>query len=142
MLPIAPLVSVITIALICASIIGQGADLILNSGAILLLAVFLLHAGGFLLGYLLARLLRYDASICRTISIEVGMQNSGLGAVLARQHFSAAAAVPSAISSVFHSVIGSLLAALWRLSSPPATPSSEADATPSADRTPSAVPLR
>jgi bile acid:Na+ symporter, BASS family len=115
-LPAAPLVSVVTIALICASIIGQSAELILNSGAVLLLAVFLLHAGGFFVGYWFARLFGYDESIRRTISIEVGMQNSGLGAVLARQHFSPAAAVPCAISSVFHSVIGSLLAAVWRLS--------------------------
>jgi predicted Na+-dependent transporter len=43
----------------------------------------LLHAGGFFLGYVFARLLRYDTINCRTISIEVGMQNSGLGAALA-----------------------------------------------------------
>jgi BASS family bile acid:Na+ symporter len=113
--PAAPLVSVVTIALICASIIGQGADLILDSGGTLLLAVFLLHALGFLLGYGLAKVLGFDPMVRRTISIEVGMQNSGLGAVLARQHFSTAAAVPCAISSVFHSVIGSVLAAYWRL---------------------------
>jgi BASS family bile acid:Na+ symporter len=116
-LPVAPLISVVVIALICASIIGQSATFILESGGKLLLAVFLLHAGGFLLGYWLARVLGYAETIRRTISIEVGMQNSGLGAVLARQHFSAGAAVPCAISSVFHSVIGSLLAAMWRLSS-------------------------
>lgn len=114
-LPVAPLVSVVTIALICASIIGQSAKLIFESGGRMLLAVFILHAGGFALGYAAARLAGYDTSICRTVSIEVGMQNSGLGAVLARQHFAAAAAVPCAVSSVFHSVIGSLLAAIWRL---------------------------
>ena len=114
-LPAAPLVSVVTIALICASIIGQSAKLILESGGVLIAAVFLMHSGGFLFGYLIARLFRYDKSICRTVSIEVGMQNSGLGAVLAKAHFTQLAAVPCAISSVFHSVIGSLLAGLWRL---------------------------
>jgi BASS family bile acid:Na+ symporter len=113
-LPAAPLVSVITIALICASIIGQSAAAIKESGAILLLAVFLLHAGGFLLGYIFAKVFRYDKIVCRTVSIEVGMQNSGLGALLARQHFSNLAAAPCAISSVFHSVIGSFLAGIWR----------------------------
>lgn len=113
-LPAAPLVSVITIALICASIIGQSAAAIKQSGLVLLLAVFLLHAGGFFLGYIFAKLCRYDKIVCRTVSIEVGMQNSGLGAVLARQHFTNLAAVPCAISSVFHSVIGSLLAGIWR----------------------------
>lgn len=114
-LPVAPLVSVVTIALICASIIGQSAAQILHSGGRMLAAVLLLHAGGFTLGYLFARFFGYDRMVCRTVSIEVGMQNSGLGAVLARQHFAPPAAVPCAISSVFHSVIGSLLAAFWRL---------------------------
>jgi BASS family bile acid:Na+ symporter len=114
-LPIAPLVSVMMIALICASIIGQSANAIMESGGRLLGAVFLLHAGGFGLGYVFAKLFGYEKNVCRTISIEVGTQNSGLGAVLARKHFSILAAAPCAISSVFHSVIGSLLAAIWRI---------------------------
>jgi BASS family bile acid:Na+ symporter len=119
-LPIAPLVSVITIALICASIIGSSAEPLKKSGGKLLLAVFLLHAGGFGLGYLFARLLRYSQINCRTISIEVGMQNSGLGASLAKQHFASMplAPLPCAISATFHSVIGSFLAGIWRLRMP------------------------
>lgn len=113
-LPVAPLVSVVTIALICASIIGQSAKAVLESGVRLMAAVFLLHAGGFSLGYALARALGFDKSMRRTVSIEVGMQNSGLGAVLAKQHFSVLAAAPCAISSVFHSIIGSVLAGIWR----------------------------
>jgi BASS family bile acid:Na+ symporter len=75
-----------------------------------------LHAGGFALGHLFARLFGYDEIIRRTISIEVGMQNSGLGVVLAQNNFPQlpATATPCAISAVFHSVIGSLLAAVWR----------------------------
>jgi bile acid:Na+ symporter, BASS family len=116
-LPVAPLVSVLTITLICASIIGSSAEPLKKSGGVLLLAVFLLHAGGFALGYCFARLLRYDKINCRTISIEVGMQNSGLGATLAREHFSQMplTPLPCAISATFHSVIGSILAGLWRL---------------------------
>lgn len=116
-LPVAPLVSVVVIALICASIIGQNAASILESGALLLLAVFLLHAGGFLLGYAFAWLLGYDRIVRRTISIEVGMQNSGLGTALAQRNFPAlpTAPVPCAISAVFHSLMGSLLAGVWRL---------------------------
>lgn len=114
-LPAAPLVSVIFITLIVASVIGQNAQPIRESGAVLLLAVFLLHAGGFALGYGFAKLFGYDRIVCRTISIEVGMQNSGLGVVLAKKHFPGTLApVPCAVSSVFHSVIGSLLAAWWR----------------------------
>jgi BASS family bile acid:Na+ symporter len=114
-LPAAPLVSVITIALICACIIGQSAEAVKGSAVRLLGAVFLLHAGGFGLGYAAARLFRYDRITARTVSIEVGMQNSGLGVVLARRHFTdPLTAVPCAISSVFHSVIGSILAGWWR----------------------------
>ncbi len=114
--PIAPLVSVITIALICASIIGQSADAVKASAGPLLLAVFLLHAFGFLFGYLAAKVFGYEKQIARTVSIEVGMQNSGLGVVLATKHFPSEplTAVPCAISSVFHSVIGSVLAGIWR----------------------------
>lgn len=110
-----PLVSVLVIALICASIIGGSAAAVKGAAWRLLGAVFALHAGGFLLGYAAARLLRFDLTTARTISIEVGMQNSGLGVVLARRHFAdPLTAVPCAISSVFHSVIGSLLAGWWR----------------------------
>jgi bile acid:Na+ symporter, BASS family len=115
-LPVAPLVSVLGITLIVASIIGQNAAAIRASGGRLLLAVFLLHAGGFLLGYVAARVFGHPVRSARTISIEVGMQNSGLGVVLARKHFpDPLTAVPCAISSVFHSVIGSALAGYWRL---------------------------
>jgi BASS family bile acid:Na+ symporter len=117
MLPVAPLVSVLAITMICASIIGSSADRMKQAGGVLLLAVFLLHAGGFGLGYLFGRILRFEEINCRTISIEVGMQNSGLGAALAAKHFAAMplAPLPCAISATFHSVIGSLLAGLWRL---------------------------
>lgn len=114
-LPVAPLVSVLTIALICASIIGQNAAAIRSGAGTLLVAVALLHAGGFTLGYVLTRAFGWNARTARTVSIEVGMQNSGLGVVLARRHFSdPLTAVPCAISSVFHSVIGSAIAAWWR----------------------------
>lgn len=116
-LPVAPLVSVLAIVLICASIIGSSADKFKQSGGVLVLAVFLLHTGGFWLGYIFSRLLRCDALTSRTISVEVGMQNSGLGAALAREHFAALplAALPCALSATFHSVIGSILAGVWRL---------------------------
>ena len=116
-LPVGPIVSVLVISLIVGSIIGQNAEAIFAHGGQLLLAVFLLHAGGFFLGYVAARWSGFDRTIARTVSIEVGMQNSGLGAVLAKTRFAAEplTAVPSALSSVCHSLIGSLLAGWWRL---------------------------
>jgi len=117
-MPALPLVSVLTIVLIVSSVIGQNAENIRRSGLRLLSAVCLLHAGGFALGHLFARLFGYDEIIRRTISIEVGMQNSGLGVVLAKNNFAPMTATPCAISAVFHSVIGSLLAAVWRYRPP------------------------
>ena len=110
-----PFVAVIFITLIVASIVGGGRAQIIKSGFRLVLAVFSLHAFGFLFGYVLSRLWIRQVIQARTISIEVGMQNSGLGVVLARQNFTdPLVAIPSAISSVFHSLIASLLAAYWR----------------------------
>jgi BASS family bile acid:Na+ symporter len=115
-LPVAPLVSVATIALICASIIGQSARDVQGSSVALLAAVCTLHAGGFALGWGISRLLGYGRAVNRTVSIEVGMQNSGLGVVLARQNFAdPLTALPCAVSAIFHSVIGSVLAGVWRI---------------------------
>lgn len=134
-LPVAPLISLIMIVLICAGIIGKNVEAVKESGGVLALAVLLLHLGGFSLGYAFARLLGYDQLICRTVSIEVGMQNSGLGAALAAKHFvsSPLTPVPCAISATFHSIIGSLCAVAWRLrpanKNPQRKPSSAAEPT-------------
>ncbi len=118
-LPAAPFAAVLFIVLIVASIVGAGRDAILEHGGKLAAAIFLLHAGGFLIGYVLAKIVFRQEQTARTISIEVGMQNSGLGVVLARANFAnPLVAIPSAISSVFHSLIGSLLVAVWRRSTP------------------------
>ncbi len=135
--PVAPLASVVTIALVCGSVIAQNAAAVQASGPLVLGAVVILHAVGFGLGYAAARLLGHDRRVARTISIEVGMQNSGLGVVLAQRHFPTEplTAVPCAISAVTHSVLGSLLAGLWRLLpvEAAATTASWSGSSPSAD---------
>jgi BASS family bile acid:Na+ symporter len=114
-LPVMPLIAVLMITLIVASIIGAGKEPIISGGLILFASVFSLHTFGFLFGYLSARFFGSNDITAKTISIEVGMQNSGLGVVLARQNFiSPLVAIPSAISSLFHSLIASLLAGWWR----------------------------
>ncbi|MBM3778797.1 MAG: bile acid:sodium symporter family protein [Acidimicrobiia bacterium] len=114
-LPVAPLTAVVMITLIVASIMGEGRNEVLTAGGRLLAAVFLLHVAGFALGYAVSRPVSGQEIAARTISIEVGMQNSGLGVVLARQNFaSPLVAIPCAISSVFHSLIGSVVAWYWR----------------------------
>ena len=115
---VSPLIAVLMIVLIVASIIGEGKDEILHSGILLISAILVLHGMGFLLGYFASSLFIRNKQARRTISIEVGMQNSGLGAVLARENFvNPATAIPSAISSAVHSIYGSILAGIWRLSS-------------------------
>ena len=114
-LPVAPFVAVIAITLIAASVIGSGREQVLRAGPRVLAAVLCLHVGGFLLGYLAGRVFLRRELASRTVSIEVGMQNSGLGVVLAQQNFvSPLVAIPCAISAVFHSLVGSLVAAYWR----------------------------
>ncbi len=116
-LPVAPFVAVIAITLIAASVIGSGREQVLRAGPRVLAAVLCLHVGGFLLGYLAGRVFLRRELASRTVSIEVGMQNSGLGVVLAQQNFvSPLVAIPCAISAVFHSLVGSLVAAYWRRS--------------------------
>jgi BASS family bile acid:Na+ symporter len=111
-----PLVSVAVIVLIVACIVGGKKAEISRSAAPLFFSVFLLHGFGFLLGYLFAWVTGGSEEIRRTVSIEVGMQNSGLGAALAARHFQhlALAPVPGAVSAVCHCLIGSLLAAWWK----------------------------
>jgi len=112
--PAAPLVAVITIVLIVASILGARAEQIRESGGILLLAVTLMHMGAFTLGYGITSVFGFEALIRRTVAIEVGMQNSGLGSALAVKHFTPSAATPCAVSAIMHCILGSFLAALWR----------------------------
>ena len=64
-------------------------------------------------GYVIPRLMGYDKMICKTLAIEVGMQNSGLAVVLANQYFSAVTALPGALFSVWHNVTGAILASIW-----------------------------
>ena len=113
-----PLLSAFTLVAIVSCIIAPEKERIASAALPLFLSVLLLHGCGFLLGYLFARLIGCPVNLCRTISIEVGMQNSGLGATLATQHFPhyALAPVPAAISAIVHSLIGSSLATLWRKS--------------------------
>jgi len=114
--PFCPLVAVATVALICASIIGKSSVAILEAGPALLLAVVTLHTLGFAFGYFCSKKMGFVEKDRRTVAIEVGMQNSALGVVLATVHFvDPLVAVPCAISATVHSCVGSLLAGAWRL---------------------------
>ena len=110
---ISPVVSVLVIVLIVSAVVGATRDSIIEHWKTLLPAVFTVHAFGFGLGYLWARIFGFPEKERRTICIEVGMQNSGLGSSLAKTHFTMLAAAPCAISAFFHCVIGSILASYW-----------------------------
>ncbi len=110
---ISPVISVLVIVLIVSAIVGATKLSIMTYWKTLIPAVFAVHALGFGLGYFWARFFRIPEKECRTISIEVGMQNSGLGSSLAKTHFTMLAAAPCAISAFFHCIIGSLLASYW-----------------------------
>ncbi|MEW5798943.1 MAG: bile acid:sodium symporter family protein [Bacteroidota bacterium] len=110
----APL-SVLIIILIVSCIVGLNRSLILQSGIVVIAAVVLHNGLGYLIGYWSARKFRLTEKECRTIAIEVGMQNSGLGAALAVKHFAdSAVALPSAIFSIWHNISGPALASWWR----------------------------
>src|SRR5699024_3515857 len=87
---------------------------LLAAGPLVLLAVILHNGFGYLLGYGAAQALRQPIRSARTVSIEVGMQNSGLAAGLATQYFSPVAALPGAVFSIWHNLSGAMLAAAYR----------------------------
>lgn len=121
-----PLVSVVGITLVVLAVVAGSADTVLSAGLVVAVVVMLHNGFGLLLGYLAARAVGMDESVRRAVSIEVGMQNSGLAAGLAAAHFSPAAALPAALFSVWHNVSGSLLAGWW--SRRPATEERPVDA--------------
>ncbi len=109
-----PLVSVGGIVLIVAAVVAVNQPTLAKSGMLILAVVAVHNCVGLLLGYWAGRALRLGNPQLRALSIEVGMQNSGLGAALAQAHFSPLAAVPSAVFSVWHNISGTLLASYFR----------------------------
>ncbi len=111
--PVFPLVSVIAIVVIIAIIVALNRANLGSLGVAVGVAVVLHNALGLLLGYWLPKTLGLPERLCRTLAIEVGMQNSGLGVALAVKYFSVAAALPGAIFSIWHNMSGSMLAGFW-----------------------------
>ena len=111
-----PFLAVLSIVFIVDFILAAKKEAIFEIGGALIGAVVLLHLLGFLLGYVLSRLLRFTERDAQTVSIEVGMQNSGLATELARSNFPAygLATVPGAISALTHCILGSIVAGLCR----------------------------
>lgn len=111
--PLFPLISVIAIVLIIAIIVAVNQQRIMELSLIIITAVVLHNLIGLVAGYWVTKWLGYNQQTCRTVAIEVGMQNSGLSVALAIKYFSPLAALPGAVFSIWHNISGSLLASLW-----------------------------
>lgn len=108
-----PSVSILVILMLIACVMGLNNSTILQFPVAVIVAVIAHNTLGLLLGYWGSRLLKMDEADCRTVGIEVGMQNSGLGLALASQFVSPLAALPSAIFSLWHNLSGIALAKYW-----------------------------
>ena len=75
----------------------------------------ILHLLGFIIGYSISYIFLRDKKLSKTICIEIGMQNSGLGVVLAKENYvNPSTAIPSAISSLVHSIYGSIFVTIFK----------------------------
>jgi len=97
----APAVASLAIVAICGYAMAANADRIAGVGAGVLVLVVVVNGLGYLAGWGLGRLFRFDARHRLTLAIEIGMQNAGLGVALALEHFQAEAALPGALFAVW-----------------------------------------
>ncbi len=110
-----PALSTLAICLIVLIVIAANAHKLLAGGWIILIVIMLHNICGFGIGYLIGRLLGLPSAKRRAISIEVGMQNSGLASSLATLHFAAypLATIPGALFSVWHNISGAVIARIY-----------------------------
>ena len=110
-----PAVSSLSIAFIVLIIIAANAQKLLTSGIIIIVVVVLHNLCGLILGWLVGRLLHLPDAKRRAVSIEVGMQNSGLASSLATLHFATypMATIPGAVFSVWHNISGAIVARIY-----------------------------
>jgi BASS family bile acid:Na+ symporter len=120
--PVLPYVSIVAILAIIGAVVAGSQASIATVGPLVMLAVILHNGLGLLGGYWGGRLLGFEENVCRTLALEVGMQNSGLAATLGKLYFSPLAALPGALFSVWHNLSGSLLAGYWAGRNPVAAP--------------------
>ena len=116
--PYLPAFSSLAIALTVGIVVSHNADRLLVGGMLIVLVVMLHNLLGLSLGYLVGRVLQLQKPKRVALSIEVGMQNSGLASSLAVMHFAAypLATIPGAIFSVWHNISGALVARLYQRS--------------------------
>jgi len=122
-LPIFPAISVTFIIFICSLVIALNRDYLADVTGIILVAGIILNIYGMLAGYSVGSIFRMNIRRRRTLAIEIGMQNAGLGTTLALAHFGAKAAMPAAIFVFICIITASVMAELWQKR--PAEPAKE-----------------
>ncbi|WP_297277780.1 bile acid:sodium symporter family protein [uncultured Brachyspira sp.] len=107
-----PLISVAAVVAIVAAVVSANSQRLMQVGHLVVIVIIIHNTLGYMLGYFLGKVCKFNNAKCKTISIEVGMQNAGLASSLASTHFAymALAAVPGAIGSVWHCISGSIVA--------------------------------
>lgn len=117
--PYLPALSSIAIAMVVGIVVSHNADRLLVGGLMVVVVVMAHNLLGLLIGYILGCLLRLTRPKCVALSIEVGMQNSGLASSLAVLHFAAFpfATIPGAVFSVWHNISGAMAAKLYQRNS-------------------------
>ena len=111
-----PMISSLAICMIIASVVSHNAAKIWTSGMTVFFVVMLHNLLGYACGFGLGKVLKIDIPKTKALSLEVGMQNSGLATSLANAEFSqlAMATVPGALFSVWHNISGAILASAYR----------------------------
>lgn len=109
---ILPLISTIAIIMIIASVVSANSARLKTVGVMVVIVVILHNLLGYAAGFGVGKLLRLNTTKCRALSIEVGMQNSGLATSLAATHFAQypLATIPGAVFSVWHNISGAVYA--------------------------------
>lgn len=114
-LPVTPVVGVVSTCMLVASAVAQCAPAISSAGMNLQMPIMLLHLISGLAGYWIPRWLNFTETQCRTMAIETAMKSSAFGFLLAKLHFKQyGARVPSAVSVVWMALVGASLAVVWR----------------------------
>ncbi|MCD6461076.1 bile acid:sodium symporter family protein [bacterium] len=111
---ICPAISVTFIVFICSLVIALNKNYLIMITGIVLFAVIILNIFGMSMGYIAGILFRMDKKRKRTLSIEIGMQNAGMGTVLALKHFGQQSAIPAAAFVFVCIFTASIVAEIWQ----------------------------
>lgn len=108
-----PSIAMVAIILIIAIVVSLNKNNLTSLGLSVAVAVILHNLVGLSLGYYVSKMFGFSKVVCKTIAIEVGMQNSGLAVALAIKFFTPLSALAGAIFSIWHNISGSILAGFW-----------------------------